>query len=164
PAFGRPTRPTSARSLSSRCTQRSTPLSPGSHLRGARLVAVANRALPRPPRPPGATLKRSPSWRRSASSSPVSTPVTGVPAGTWMSTSSMNPVMARLRPHGTRASGRGGLRRHDADELAHAAAIAILDLAVGHREERVVLAAPDVLAGLDARAALADEDGPAGHG
>src|SRR5204862_171455 len=54
PALGKPTRPTSARSFSSRRRSFSSPGSPGWTLRGARLVDVAKCALPRPPRPPRA--------------------------------------------------------------------------------------------------------------
>ena len=52
PALGKPTRPTSASSLS--CSRRSfsSPGRPGCVRRGARLVEVAKRALPWPPRPP----------------------------------------------------------------------------------------------------------------
>ena len=45
----------------------SSPGLPGSVRRGARLVDVANAALPRPPRPPRATSTRSPTVARSAS-------------------------------------------------------------------------------------------------
>ena len=46
PAFGKPTRPTSASSFSSSRRSFSSPGSPGCTLRGARLVDVAKRALP----------------------------------------------------------------------------------------------------------------------
>src|ERR1041384_7429603 len=52
--------------------------------------------------------------------------------------------------------------RIDGDELAHAAAVGELDDAGDLGEERVVLAAAYVGAGLDAGAALADDDGAAG--
>ena len=52
PAFGKPTRPTSASSFSWSRRFFSSPGRPGSTLRGARLVDVANCAFPRPPRPP----------------------------------------------------------------------------------------------------------------
>src|SRR3990170_4129984 len=52
PALGNPTTPTSARSLSSRWSQRSSPGRPRSARRGARFVALTKRALPRPPAPP----------------------------------------------------------------------------------------------------------------
>ena len=45
-------------------------------------MAVANRALPRPPRPPAATTTVAPCVSRSASSSEVSASWTTVPAGT----------------------------------------------------------------------------------
>ena len=60
PAFGKPTSPTSASSFSSSRRSFSSPGSPGCTLRGARLVDVANRALPMPPRPPRATSTRWP--------------------------------------------------------------------------------------------------------
>ena len=62
PAFGKPTRPTSASSFSSRRRYFLRPRSPGCTLRGARLVDVAKRALPVPPRPPFATSTRWPSF------------------------------------------------------------------------------------------------------
>src|SRR6185295_1365841 len=51
PALGKPTRPTSASSFISSRRSFSSPGSPGCTLRGARLVDVAKRALPMPPRP-----------------------------------------------------------------------------------------------------------------
>ena len=60
PTLGKPSRPTSASSLSSRRTVRSSPGVPGSALRGARSVDVAKWMLPRPPLPPWATTQRSP--------------------------------------------------------------------------------------------------------
>ena len=55
PAFGSPTRPTSAMRRSSSRSQRSAPGSPFWAWRGVRWVAVAKWTLPRPPRPPRAT-------------------------------------------------------------------------------------------------------------
>src|ERR671919_2588311 len=83
PAFGNPTSPTSARSLSSRCSFRSSPVSPFWAKAGARLVGVANLALPFPPRPPDAATSSSPGLARSAISVPSSSWTT-VPAGTRM--------------------------------------------------------------------------------
>jgi hypothetical protein len=51
----------------------------------------------------------------------------------------------------------------DADEFALAATVAVLHHAGHLGEERVVLAPPDVIAGLDPRAPLADDDRSAGH-
>src|SRR5262245_57739879 len=61
-------------------------------------------------------------------------------------------------------SGPGKLHRVGRD--AHEARIAApleLHVAVHFREQRVVRAEPDVEAGLEPRAALADQDGPARH-
>ena len=66
PAFGKPTSPTSASSFRWRRRSFSSPGSPGCVLRGARLVEVANCALPQPPCPPLAMRTRSPSSVRSA--------------------------------------------------------------------------------------------------
>src|SRR6188508_521623 len=51
----------------------------------------------------------------------------------------------------------------DADDTALGAVVFELDRAGDLGEQRVVLAAPDVEAGIEAAAALADEDGAAGH-
>ena len=50
---------------------------------------------------------------------------------------------------------RGG---NDADEAAATALVLKLDVAGDEREQRVVLALPDVFAGLMSRAALANDD------
>ena len=60
PALGRPMRPTSAMTFSSRTIQRSSPGCPFSHCRGARLVDDLKWVLPCPPRPPRATTTSSP--------------------------------------------------------------------------------------------------------
>ena len=70
PAFGSPTRPTSA---TVRSSSREAPLLavlPGSAVRGTRLRAAASAAFPRPPRPPCATTARAPSPTRSARTPP----------------------------------------------------------------------------------------------
>lgn len=51
----------------------------------------------------------------------------------------------------------------DHHELAQTAAVFELDYTADLGEKSVVLAAPDIKAGLDAGAALADDDGSAGH-
>src|SRR6188474_680800 len=51
----------------------------------------------------------------------------------------------------------------DADDTALGAVVFELDRAGDLGEQRVVLAAPDVEAGIEASAALADEDRSAGH-
>ena len=58
PALGNPTSATSAMSLSSMSSQRSWPFSPCSAKAGARRRLERKRALPRPPWPPSATMKR----------------------------------------------------------------------------------------------------------
>ena len=60
PALGRPTRPTSASSLSSSRRRFSSPSVPGSARRGARLVGVAKFWLPLPPLPPAGHLEALP--------------------------------------------------------------------------------------------------------
>ena len=74
PAFGNPTSPTSASSFRWSRRSFSSPGKPGWDLRGARLVDVANVALPCPPSPPFAISTRWPSSVRSATctSSPSS--------------------------------------------------------------------------------------------
>src|SRR5215210_5374426 len=80
PAFGRPTSPTSERTLSSSKTSRSSPGSPRSLKAGACRVEVAKEPFPRPPSPPPATTKEAPGSERSASR-PFSSK-TWVPTGT----------------------------------------------------------------------------------
>ena len=70
PALGRPTRPTSASSLSRRSIQPSSPGRPRSAKRGAWRVGVAKCLLPRPPRPPRATTTRWPGTTRSTTCRP----------------------------------------------------------------------------------------------
>ena len=65
PAFGRPTRPASASSLSWSSTVPSSPGSPRSASRGACRVGPAKRLLPRPPRPPLAMRTSWPGTTRS---------------------------------------------------------------------------------------------------
>src|SRR6266853_4975652 len=60
-------------------------------------------------------------------------------------------------------TGGGLLSRANADELALAAAVAEFDHARDFGEQGVVLAPPDVFAGLHPRAALAHDDRAAGH-
>src|SRR5690606_30230177 len=54
-------------------------------------------------------------------------------------------------------NGAGLFRRNDVDDLA-AALDAELDGAAGQREQRVVAATPDIAAGVEVGAALADDD------
>ena len=88
PAFGRPTSPTSAIRRSSSRSQRSSPGSPFWACLGVRWVAVAKWTLPRPPRPPRATVADWPVATRSARSSPVASSSTPVPGGTARTRSS----------------------------------------------------------------------------
>src|ERR1044072_1889519 len=72
-----------------------------------------------------------------------------------------NPAVVRTALGGGRRRllcGRGRLRRVDADELALPALVLKLDHAVDEREQRIVLAAADVLARLPLRPALPRED------
>src|SRR5687768_17075389 len=77
----------SAMSLSSISIQRSSPGVPFSACVGARLVGVANRALPRPPRPPRATTRRWPPSINSPIHSALGCVRTTVPGGTRTTTS-----------------------------------------------------------------------------
>ena len=83
PTDGNPTKPTSAISLSSRVRLRSSPGSPFSAISGAGFDGVAKRQLPRPPRPPRATITSCSCSTRSASTSPVSVSRITVPGGTF---------------------------------------------------------------------------------
>src|SRR5581483_8882608 len=70
---------------------------------------------------------------------------------------------SRSRPSSPSEAPTGALRLgQDVDELA-AAAVTETDGAVGGGEQRVVAAATDVLARVEARAPLADDDRPRGH-
>src|SRR5579862_980928 len=116
---------------------------------------------PRPPSPPlGPPLGTYFSRRKAMQPLPPS------PALRRIFTSSMNTRYAekfkRPRPGSRRVSRAGGLSYFDADELAHAAAIAELDHAGDFGEQGIVFAPADILAGLQAGAALADDDRPAG--
>ena len=88
PAFGKPTSPASAMTLSSSEIHRSSPLSPGSNCRGARLVDDLKWTLPRPPLPPFAATTSSPGSTRSLSTLPRSRSRTMVPGGTMSTMSS----------------------------------------------------------------------------
>src|SRR5262245_13294680 len=68
--------------LSSSLIQRSSPSPPGSYSRGARLVEVAKYLLPRPPRPPWATVTCLPISVKSLRTCPRSRSRTIVPGGT----------------------------------------------------------------------------------
>src|SRR5438270_4389514 len=244
PAFGSPTSPTSAISLSSSSIRRCWPGSPISPIRGAWRTEVAKRAFPRPPRPARATTNRSPSMARSASTRSSSASRTTVPTGTVSTRSAPSrpdfsapapalPLSARKRrrsrkalrvlawtsatrttspprppsppsgpPLGMKRSrrkltaprppspaatsrttssrnrsvrGRRGLGVHldaaDAEhrQLEHVDPGAIAPGLVechrprAQRVEGVIAADADVLAGEDAGAALADDDGPGEH-
>src|ERR1051325_3594971 len=84
-------------------------------------------------------------------------PLRGTGAGVaCRSLASSNSII--LRGGGRLRLRAGGCRRIDADELALPPLVLELHDAVNEREERVVLAATDVLAGLPLRPALARED------
>ena len=99
PAFGWPSRPTSASTRSSSWSSFSSPSVPLVNWRGARLVLDLKCRLPRPPSPPLARSARSP-WRlRSAISSPDSRSRMIVPTGMRSTMSSAPlPYWSRLRP------------------------------------------------------------------
>ena len=82
PAFGLPTRPTSAITFSSSRRVRASPGSPGVDWRGARLVDDLKRRFPLPPLPPSAATTCSPAGERSFSTCPCSASITTVPGGT----------------------------------------------------------------------------------
>ena len=117
PAFGNPTRPTSASSFSWSRRSLLSPGSPGCTCRGARFVDVAKRALPRPPRPPRATSTRWPSSARSASSCSGSLgssvfSYTTVPIGTASSRSAPSrPVRFEPWPCSPRSASNSGWKR-----------------------------------------------------
>ena len=84
PTLGNPTKPTSAKSLSSSINSFSSPGSPSWAKRGACLVGVAKWEFPRPPLPP---LRSKTSWfgsDKSANTSSVFASLITVPIGTGM--------------------------------------------------------------------------------
>ena len=87
PAFGRPTSPTSAITLSSSRSRLDSPFSPGVDSRGARFVADLKCMLPRPPAPPRAATISSAAAARSLITSPVDSSMMSVPGGTSRVTS-----------------------------------------------------------------------------
>src|SRR5260370_70603 len=103
-ALGKPRRAASAGSCTSRRSQCSSAYSPCSAKLGARRALERKRALPRPPRPPGAATNRSPCWARSARSSP-SRACTSVPSGTG-TTRSVPRVPCRPLPDPRGADGQ----------------------------------------------------------
>ena len=102
PAFGSPTMPASAISLSRSQIVSSSPGRPGLAWRGAWLVDDLKCALPKPPLPPLASRARSPGLSSSASSVSWSSANTCVPGGTAMTTSSP-PAPERFLPMPARA-------------------------------------------------------------
>ena len=81
PALGIPNSPTSASTLSSSLSSFFSPGQPGVFWRGARLMALLKRILPKPPSPPLAMVMTSPGVSNSNNTSPVSTSVMMVPTG-----------------------------------------------------------------------------------
>src|SRR6185437_7124225 len=88
PAFGKPSRPTSASTFNSSFSSRSSPGVPGVKRRGARLVELLKWMLPRPPLPPFATSSFWPCAVKSPINSSVSRLNTEVPTGTRIVVSS----------------------------------------------------------------------------
>ena len=82
--FGKPSKPTSANSFSSRIISSSVPFSPSSANLGACLVEVAKCEFPLPPLPPLRISSSCFSSDRSARTLPVSAFFTTVPLGTLM--------------------------------------------------------------------------------
>src|SRR5581483_11073443 len=95
PAFGAPTRPTSAMSFRSRVTVSSSPFSPGSAWSGACRTELLKWTLPRPPAPPRAISNVMPEVSRSAISRPSGSSAM-VPTGTSRTMSA--PRLPLLRP------------------------------------------------------------------
>ncbi|MNE53445.1 hypothetical protein D3C80_1481770 [compost metagenome] len=99
PAFGRPSRPTSANTFISIFRSRWSPGLPGVVWRGARLVLDLKRVLPRPCQPPWATISFWPGVTRSPITSWVEASITVVPTGTRRNRSSpFLPVQSVLPP------------------------------------------------------------------
>src|SRR4051812_16901808 len=122
PAFGKPTRATSALNFNSRLSHRSSPTSPCSANDGARRRLDRKRALPRPPWPPLAASHRSPVCTRSASS-PPSRSRTTVPSGTRTIVSSPDePWRAFPLPWTPLPARRGGGSRKPSSEAGSRAA------------------------------------------
>ena len=82
-----PIKPASAINFNSNTSQRSSPGVPGCVSRGARLIDVAKALLPRPPRPPLATITSWPASVRSRSTLPRSRSRMSVPGGTSITSS-----------------------------------------------------------------------------
>src|SRR5690242_3271670 len=89
------------------------------------------------------------------------------PAWTSIRASSMNFIEENKKPYRVdRALGRAAclLSRHHADRLLACRAFQVeADLAAHLRVESMVLPDPDVVAGVDAGAALANDDAAGGH-
>ena len=98
PTLGKPTRPTSAMTLSSNCTHSSAPGCPGCAYLGTCMVDVAKCIFPRPPLPP---LKMTSLWLSpdmSAMTFPVSKSLSTVPSGTFTIRSSASAPWQRFFP------------------------------------------------------------------
>src|SRR6185295_12637269 len=160
PAFGKPTTPTSASSFSSRWIQRSSPARPRSARRGARLVDVAKRALPRPPLAPRATTRRWPRSTRSPRGAPPSRSETVVPRGTRRTVSAplrgVVPLVVEIEERG---DGRIGLEDH----VPAVPPIAAVGTTAGHELlTSEADAARAAVASLDEHVDLVDEHGVVG--
>src|SRR5688572_6835151 len=117
---------------------------------------------PLPPSPPSGPPRGTNFSRRK-----LRAPLPPCPAATWISTSSTKDIVcsqqftvcSRRKPQ---TANRRLFQRQDGDHAALGAVIAELHRAVDLREERVVLAEPDVEAGAEPAPALTHQDRPAG--
>src|SRR6202034_92813 len=122
-------------------------------------LATKTTSPPRPPSPPLGPPRGTNFSRRNARQ-----PLPPSPAFTRIRTSSMN-MGVGLGLFSRRVPIAGELfARFYTDELAEAAAIAKHDNAENFRKQGIVLAAPNVLAGLVGGATLPHQNGAAGHG
>src|SRR5262245_60315230 len=124
--------------------------------------ATASTLPPRPPSPPSGPPRGTYFSRLK-----LTAPLPPFPAWTSMFASSMNFMRETKKPYRVDRAFLGGsllLSRHHADRLLVGRALEVeLDLAADLGVERVVLADADVVAGMDARAALADDDAARRH-
>src|SRR3954447_19657938 len=139
------------------------------NLRRVLRLAWATRYMlpPGPPSPPSGPPRGTNFSRRK-----LSAPRPPWPAATWIATSSTN-IRRRVRRPALQALGRSwkpGLQTRrslcegfDRDDTAARAVVRERHGPVDLGEERVVLAAADIEAGTEAKAALADENRSAGH-
>src|SRR4029453_14930600 len=122
--------------------------------------AARTTSPPSPPSPPSGPPRGTNFSRRK-----LTQPAPPSPPLTKMSISSTNMIAGgTTRADAPGWAGRSGSGRLSQDaDVARVAATLELHHAVDLGEQRVVGATADVVAGLEAGAALADQDGPAGH-